>query len=114
MHLPVIHVRVIPQDDLLRNIREAKREGTRHTSLTTSLNSSSISFSALKNLCHKSSPTEPRCNNDVRACFEFRIWTIRRISSVARRRSAALMTVSGTAGDFSSPSSGESMWRRER
>jgi hypothetical protein len=89
-----------------------KRNRSGLTSLTTSLNSSSISFSALRNRCHKSSPTEPRCNNDASACLEFLICTIRRISSVARRRRAALRVVSGMAG--SPPSSGASMWRRER
>ncbi len=39
------------------------------TSITTSRSSSSISFSARKNRCQRSSPTLPRCNKVLHACF---------------------------------------------
>lgn len=77
-----------------------------NTSITTSRSSASISCSALRNLCQRSSPTLPLCRRVLHACLAVLIWIIRWISSTARRRSAALITLSGTFGAFSLPSSG--------
>ena len=98
----------------LRELREDLIiEGEVHTSWTTSLSSSSTSFSALRKRCQRSSPTLPRCNKTFRACFALRMAMMRLMSSAARRNSAALRTLSGTATDFSLLPLG-SRWRRER
>jgi hypothetical protein len=81
--------------------------------MTTSLSSSSISFSARWNLCHRSSPTLPFWSSELQACFAVRICTSRWMSSTARLSSAARITLSGILGAFSLPSSG-SMCRSER
>ena len=79
--------------------------GGEHTSWTTSLSSSSMSRSARVNLSLRSSPTLPRCNNVVHACFALLICIIRWISSTARRKRAARRTLSGTLTGFSLPGS---------
>lgn len=83
------------------------------TSSTTSRSSASISFSARKKRCQSSSPILPRCNSWERAGLAFLTAMIRRMSSHARCRRAALRTESGTFGAFSCPGPG-SRWSRER
>ena len=95
VHLPVNHQYKVHQSILARL-----------TSITTSRNSSSISFSALRNRCQRSSPTLPRASKLLHACLAVLIWIIRWMSSTARFRSAARRILSGTLGVFSFPSSG--------
>lgn len=83
------------------------------TSITTSLSSSSISFSARLNRCHRSSPTLPRASSELQAALAVRIWMMRWMSSTARRSRAVRKTLSGTLGAFSEPSSG-SRWSSDR